>query len=234
MSDQTAEEKSRSSLRDLVRPSTLAGAVFLAIASSGAYDLLVKPGLTTFGQTVLNVVTFGSQTLKNAVYTSAASDPRPVSALLLLQFALMAVCGLAGFMVSVVHSRDSDERAESELRKESEKQPTLTELEVAQAVLKRLKRRRAQLGWVLTAMTIVSIVGFLVLLSVHSQSVAVWRVFNQDLAILSPKISSAQVLDLRAEFASMENAASFTRLNKRMHDLASTSGVTLKEFSTWE
>lgn len=233
MSDE-AQERPRTGLRDLIRPSTLVGAVFLAIASSGAYDLLVKPGLTTFGQSVLNVVTFGSQTLKNSVYSSAAADPGPVTALLLLQLCLLVFSGLAGFMVAAVQTVDSNDKIDVRLAAISVKRPELSELEVLEEHRDKLKRMAKRLGWGLFATNALFLLGFVVLLTVHSQSVAVWRVFNQNIAILSPKLSGAQVLDLRADFAAMNTAEDFKKLNKKMHAVANSAGVALKEFSNWE
>ncbi len=74
-------------------PITVIGVLVLGIVGSTLYDLLVKPGLSTFGRFCLDVITLGSQTVKDYAYASAALDPTPVTNLYLLQIIIIA----AGF-----------------------------------------------------------------------------------------------------------------------------------------
>ena len=90
-------------------PITIAGMLILGIVGSTLYDLLVKPGLTSAGRQILDAITFGSVTLKNAAYSSAAIDPTPVSALVLLQAALaVATLPAAWLVAQSIAKRDID------------------------------------------------------------------------------------------------------------------------------
>ena len=57
------------------------GAIILGAIGSGLWDMLAKPGLGTVGRLLLNIVTLGSKTIRDAAYSSAALNPTamPVS-----------------------------------------------------------------------------------------------------------------------------------------------------------
>lgn len=85
-------------------PLTIVGALILAIVSNILYDLLVKPGLSSFGRLFLTILTLGSETLRNSAYSSAALDPTPVTGLMILLAALLFVslpsAGIAGRVIA--------------------------------------------------------------------------------------------------------------------------------------
>jgi hypothetical protein len=59
-------------------------AIILGAIGSGVWEIIAKPGLTTLSRTILDILTFGSKTLKDAAYSSAAMNPTPLPSLILL------------------------------------------------------------------------------------------------------------------------------------------------------
>ena len=72
----------------------LGWATLLAVIGNAIWELLVRPGLTKLGRALLDLVTFGSTAAKDTAYSSAALDPYPVAALLILIFLASAPLGM--------------------------------------------------------------------------------------------------------------------------------------------
>src|SRR2546423_480145 len=60
------------------------GAIILGAIGSGLWDMLAKPGLGTVGRLLLNIVTLGSKTIRDAAYSSAALNPTALPSLIFL------------------------------------------------------------------------------------------------------------------------------------------------------
>jgi hypothetical protein len=210
-------------------PITIVGVLILGIIGSTLYDLLVKPGLTSFGRFVLNVVTLGSTTLKNAAYSSAALDPTPISALVLLQAALFLVTLPATRLLArSLANRDTDE-----LEKKLNDAPKGEKKQKLTVELSRLKRKLKIMTLAFWTIFLPTYLALLVAFSVHNQSVIVWRAFNANLAILGPQITVDERLTLHSMFASMETGNDYKVIQARMKKLAESKGMKLKSIETW-
>ena len=77
------------------------------------------------------------------------------------------------------------------------------------------------------------IIAVLVALSVHNQSVLVWRVFNANMAILEPHVPREEALALRAKYAQMETEGDYKAIQDEMSLLANVRGAKLKSLQTW-
>lgn len=209
-------------------PITVLGVLILGIVGSTVYDLLVKPGLTSFGRLILDVITFGSTTLKNAAYSSAALDPTPISALVLLQAGLVIVAFPAIRLIARARNSKELEKLRERIEKtdEEEKSALVAELE-------RLKKKLRKLRIVFWSIFIPWWTGLFVAFAVHNQSVVIWRAFNANLAILTPYITADKKAQLQAQFSAMEAANEYQSLMAQMKESAHAHNVKLRNIETW-
>ena len=172
-------------------PITVVGVILLGIVGSTVYDLLVKPGITSFGRFILDIITLGSTTLRNAAYSSAALDPTPVTSLVLLQAGLFVVAFPAVRLIA----RARNDREKEMIRKKLE---NAVEGEKDAQEPERLKRKIRKLKIFFWAIFIPWWIVLFVAFAVHNQSVVVWRAFNVNLTILAPQITPDQKAQLCA------------------------------------
>lgn len=209
-------------------PITIVGAVLLGVIGSTIYDLIVKPGLSTFGRFILNLLTLGSKNLQDAAYSSAALDPTPISSLLILY----AILGLATFPAVRVLTRerkDDPRDFERQLEHLSDEDRQL----LIETTLTSLRRKVTRIKVAFFAIFTPWWLGLCIALMVHNQSVAIWRAFHVNVAILTPGITPAERSQLVADFSSMKGRDDFQSIRKRMGGLASRSGIKLKDIETW-
>ncbi|PYS27914.1 MAG: hypothetical protein DMF75_19615 [Acidobacteria bacterium] len=95
------------------------GTVILGAVGSGLWDLLMKPGVSRFGRLFLGIITFGSKTLRDSAYSSAALDPTSLPALVILWL----VAGSAMFII-LINSVSRTTKAFSRNPKSISKPPT--------------------------------------------------------------------------------------------------------------
>lgn len=79
----------------------VAGTVLLGIVGSGLWDVVAKPGLGWLGRATLNIITFGSEFVRDAAYVSAALDPTPLSSLVLMVLLVPLPLAFRMFVLSV-------------------------------------------------------------------------------------------------------------------------------------
>ena len=209
-------------------PITIVGVLLLGIVGSTVYDLLVKPGITSFGRFILDVISLGSSTLRDASYSSAALDPTPVSALVMLQAGLVVAAFPA--IRDIIQARNSRELAtvREKIKQAGEDKKDSLEKEVG-----RIKKKVLKLKIFFWVIFIPWWAGLFVAFAVHNQSVVIWRVFNSNLAILAPHISSDKKAQLLAQFAAMESSSDYQSLMSQMRDLAKADSVKLRAIETW-
>ncbi len=65
-------------------PTSIIGVLLFAVIGSALYDFFVKPGINIFAESIFNLITFGSQTIKDYSFKTAALDPSSIPSLLLL------------------------------------------------------------------------------------------------------------------------------------------------------
>jgi hypothetical protein len=209
-------------------PITIVGVLLLGVVGSTVYDLLVKPGITSFGRLLLDVITLGSATLRNAAYSSAALDPTPVSALVLLQAGLF----IAAFPAIRLIARARDSRDLEKIREKIE-QAGGGEKEALEKKLERLKKKLRKLRLFFWSIFVPWWIGLFVAFAVHNQSVVIWRAFNANLAILAPHIASEKKSQLQAQFAAMETNSDYQSLMVQMKEFARIGNVMLRDIETW-
>ena len=210
-------------------PLTIVGVVLLGIVGSTLYDLLVKPGLSSFGRFCLDVVTLGSATARNAAYSSAALDPTPVTSLYILQIIILLGFLPAARMVERTLFRTREREFESRIENVVPEQRK----ELIAGEIGRLKRKLRFLTRFFWVVFIVWVGMAVVAFAIHNQSVVIWRAFHANLEIISPVTTESEAKQLRASFASMQNSSDYQVLRKRMEDIAEGHRLKLRSIETW-
>lgn len=210
-------------------PITIIGVLLLGIVGSTLYDLLVKPGLTSVGRFVLEIITLGSTSLRDSAYSSAALDPTPLSALFLLLgvFAITIIPAVDVFYRTRKRKEISD--FENKLNQAQEGEAK----EILEAELTRLNRglrRTVLLFWIVF---IPYWMGMFIGFSLHNQSIIIWRAFHANVTILSPQITNDEKAQLMAHFASMSTAEDYKKIQSEMRELATKHNIKLRQINTW-
>jgi hypothetical protein len=213
-------------------PATLAGVLLLGLICTILYDLVVKPGLSVFGRFSLNVLTFGSQGLRDAAYASAGLDPTPVTPLILL-IALVSVSTLplVNMLTSFVPRSRSSREMDDLLKKlhgAADREREAIENQIITLDEKRSRRRRI----ILVLFAVVSL-SIYVPFAVHNQAILTWRTFNANLSILRPAMSEEEYVKLRADFCSMKCKDDYLAIQTSLTAAAEREGITLREISLW-
>ena len=196
-----------------------AGAVCLALVGSAMWDFLVKPGITWFGTGLLSVLTFGSATVRDSVYSSAAVDPTSLPAMLTMQMLILAVVGTFGLWLGRAHGSRRDERDRLQI-------PSLSKAEALHA-LATIKKSRGRAEWAMGVYAFVMSV-FLIASAAHiTASIGVWNSFHANMRICAPHLSSLQRDVLLARFASMSTKLDHDAITVEMQLVAKNSGVKL-------
>ncbi len=220
---------SKKSIWSKQAPITIAGVVLLGIIGSTLYDLLVKPGLTKFGRFALDVLTLGSKRLLDSSYASASLDPNPVTGLLLLQGALLA----ASYPAFVMLGKWVAERERDKIEQRTKDLPEGDVNAAIERERDRLSKKVKRLTLSFWIMFLPWILMAVLAFSVHNQSVLVWRVFNANLVIISPKATPVEIAQFRAKFASMKSKSDYVTLSNTMSTLAKERGIELHTVETW-
>lgn len=223
---ETEDQDTERSIWSKPAPFTLLGVLFLGLVGSLLYDLVVKPGLSSVGRLSLSLITLGSRSLRDAAYSSAALDPTPTSALILLYGGLVALLLLPADVL--IRRRKKTDGALRGLVSPlgASKQALLDEIAKGARRIRRLKI-------IFLAVFVPYWLALMIALMVHDQSVLIWRVFHTNLAILTPKLSDEERGQFLADFAAMKNRDDYTSLKIKMSSVATERKVVLKDIETW-
>ena len=190
---------------------------------------MVKPGLSTFGRFCLDVVTLGSQTVKDYAYASAALDPTPVTSLYLLQIILLAAC----FPAARVIERKIAKKKEAAFKNKLDETPSYQQLTVFEDEIGRLEGKIRILELFFWVTFIPWLAAAIVAFSVHSQSVLIWRVFNADMTVIAPAVSDTEIKRLRASFCSMKNRKDYVAIQNEINNIAVKNKIETRHIETW-
>lgn len=221
----------------------LLGAVLIGAIGSGVWEMVVRPGLSGIARGVLTVLTFGSNTLRDAAYSTAALGAESLPALMLL-YALALVPLLVmvrvGFRSFVgprldrkLDAEDAEAHKEIWRKAGSEEEANLAIDELRANTTAKLRRSI----WWLEAAAMV-LLGFAALqiylsFSVLNQAVLIQRVFFANLAIAAPHLTAEQEELLRAQFSAVTTRAEYAALNQQIRQVADANGVRLREEQLW-
>jgi hypothetical protein len=77
------------------------------------------------------------------------------------------------------------------------------------------------------------VLGFIVIVFIHNQSVLVWRTFHADLTLLRPHITNEKDRELCAHFSAMTKRNDYLIIKKDMEDIANRNNVRLHDIKLW-
>jgi len=195
-------------------------AIILGTVGSGLWDLLFKPGIGTCGRYITGISSY----IDNAVFTSAALDPLPLSSLIIIL--LLATTPLLGALYFVflgfikipfevlMHRKlaCSNETTEAHIRR-----------------LRKWLRLTAMLGVLLSVLVFSA--GYTAF-AVLNEAVLVWRTFNKNIDICAPFMSAEQHSSALASFRSMSTRTDFDNVKSTLNDLATQHSIVLKWYDT--
>ncbi len=171
--------------------------------------MLVRPGITTVGRFALDLLTLGSDTIKDTAYSRAAINPTPTTALFLFSmaatFTLVPIFAYWGYVFT------------KWLRK-------------GKSIREERSRRMFRITF---ALYVVSTIPILTIYSIQQQSVRIWQAFHTHLATIAPYISEDERLMLSSQFATIEGRDDYTAIANDMGKIAADVGVKLREIELW-
>ncbi|WP_331831856.1 hypothetical protein VUG52_18530 [Pseudomonas sp. LH21] len=207
-------------------PITVVGVIIVGVVCSAIYDAIVKPGFNVASRYLFDFFTFGSQKLRDSVFSNAALDPTPMAGVTLLLY-MLAIMGLyVGFMQVwgeriVYRIIGRDKSGEDVWARDREYGEVSARVKI---ILRGLlfSARLSVLAFIIAAY---------VAYSSMSQSVLVWRLFHANLNIISPYVNQEQLYLLRADFARMRTEKQYAEIEEKMGVIAKSYGVELRSDS---
>lgn len=196
--------------------------IFLGAVGSGIWEIMFRPGLTVLGTSL----SFISEYYDNQIYSAAALDPQPVPGLILLLIVCMVpvavaqICLWLGFIRKPFESF-LDRRLERRIAAADSPEARRKALDRALKVTALIGFTGSVIFWIFV------MVGF----SLQNESTLVWRVFNANIEIASPKLSDQQVKILRSEFRRMKTREEFRIIEGELNDAVKSSGIKLDWYS---
>lgn len=194
------------------------GTLILGAAGSGLWDLLAKPGLTWVGRSILNVLTLGSDAIRDSAYQDAALDPSALPSLL-ITFSVYSV--LLGIVFGYAFAALSDKIKRNDL--DTDRPDTRIPL----------IRRRSRGRYISAAIVGAALTSLWITQLRINQSVLIWRVFTANLAICAPHLSEQQEEEIRAQFASMRTRMDYQHISEKLQQVAASNNLRLVEESLW-
>ena len=220
-------------MKKFLTPKTILGTIALTllfgILSSALWDLLFKPGITEFGRILLSIATFGSTTIKDFAYASAALDPTPIPALLVVVLASWAPIFIIALLIGTMHGRRSADKAFEDAKK-----VTAGDFEKLKEVMEaRITRFQRLLKWIVGVSLIIVSTISITTSTVLNQSVVVWQTFHADLAICAPHLTPLEEKQFRARFASLTTRVEYLAISNDLQQVAARNGVKLVNIQLW-
>jgi hypothetical protein len=206
-------------------------AIVLGLVSSAMWDLMLKPGLSVIGRSVITAITFGSERLRDASYESAALDPTSLSPLVLLT--ILAYVPLLGAALVFIHpfaERTAEKLTTVPRRMLDEAESQLAEIKITLTHLRKksITFRRILIGYL-------CVIGLLTGTSVTvvQQAVLIWRVFHANLAICAPYITEQEHKIIKGRFAAIKTRNDYSHINEALNQIATKNNVSLLDTAIW-
>lgn len=208
--DQHEKQGSRLTARHVV--GGIVATLLLGALGSGLWDLLFRPGVYRIGSLVTTI----SSAADDAVFTTAALDPRPVPILIIL----LVVSMIPGWFVSWI------------LLELFVKPPLLRRLEpimegddeaAKQKTLGRLSTFLILTAVVFSGLFVVGQIGY----SITNEAVVIWREFNKNIDICAPLLTQEEQHRFVAQFRKMQHRSDFESIRLELDSVAAKHGEKL-------
>lgn len=195
-------------------PISIAGVLLLALIGGAISDVLVNPSLSWVGRAILELATFGSSVIKDEIYASAALNPTPLSSIILL---VLVSGSVTGAVFGIIRRRK-----------------LVTEEVPSQEIESSGPRFLMHIGRIVGALIFWAMPLFLtILVMLHNQSVAIWRVFHANHRIVAPYVTEHEANLLTSRFARVTSKADFQSIADDMERIATKNGLSLRPEMTW-
>lgn len=208
----------------------IAGTIVLGAIGSGVWEMIAKPGLSSAGRFFLNIITFGSTTIKDWAYETASFDPYPLPALLVQACVVWLITALISFKATVYFAKLLLSRRKRDNDSESTPLVALSNGELVHPIdnrLEDLKRGTSVMVFV------IPVIGFIAGGAVINQAILVKRSFETNMAICAPALSLQEEKILRSRYASIRTKSQHAMLVSDLERLCQSKGVALRDFPTW-
>ncbi|MGX9554978.1 hypothetical protein [Pseudomonas sp. CFBP 5750] len=207
-------------------PMTIVGVIFIGVVGSAIYDAVVKPGFNIVSKVFFDLITFGSQTVKDYAFSNAALDPTALPSMLIY------LSMIAFFVVRmIVINRRVKRRIRLEGTHGSESlTPLQKNFESLDLTDRKKIRRLRYLGWLMDGLMIALL---FITTTVMNQSILVWRVYNANEHIIAPYASPNEMLKIKSQFSQIKTEKDYKVLYGAMNAIALKNKVELRSEETW-
>lgn len=181
------------------------GTIVLGAIGSGLWDLVFKPGFGGFSRWILGL----SSVLDDAVFSTAALDPTPLPALIILILFGILPVGLMGTTLGYLFMK--------KIGKSRKRSP---------------KRRAGNVSVaLLLAFSLLFCAGSFFAVQVTNNSIFVWRVFQRNLDICAVYCDGTHIARIRADFRRMTNRSDFRAIQTTLNKIADENKVMLEWYA---
>lgn len=194
---------------------TILGAIIIGLITSGLYDLIVKPGISSMADWSYNFISIFSDKIENAPFSSAALNPTSLPDLFhLLLWTSFIPGSLFSFIFIVTFIL-------IKRIKSADDQDSLIDN----------KGNNKKIIILISILSINAIIMSILLFAVFSiinKSIAIYRVFNSNLTICTPYIPNTQKLSILSDFSRMDNKSDYLKINSKLEKIAVENNIKLR------
>ncbi|WP_043046662.1 MULTISPECIES: hypothetical protein [Pseudomonas fluorescens group] len=207
-------------------PLTIAGVVLIGVVGSAIYDAIVKPGFNMVSKVFFDLITFGSQTVRDYAFSNAALDPTALPSMLIF----LTMSGMFFGVILIVNLKIR-RRGKKPISSSSEVSMSgkIVQKDFPELDMKKAKRIR-YLDWFMDGLMIAML---FITITVVNQSILVWRVYNANEKIIAPYITSSDLLKIKSQFSQIKTEKEYKVLFEAMQSVALKNKIELRSESTW-
>lgn len=191
------------------------GVVLFGLITNALYDML-KPGVSTGASWIFSLLTLGSQTILNATYATASSDPTS----LLIIFIASVVAGIpVAYLFSSIPATplmpsDTDPVSPDD-------NATIEELLAKRDILRLQFANLRKFAMILGVVVALFLFGMNTYLT---HALQLWRTFQSNMEMTRPYIDDAQEKKFRARFARVQTQEDYVKVVGELETIARAAG----------
>lgn len=207
-------------------PLTIAGVVLIGVVGSAIYDAIVKPGFNMVSKVFFDLITFGSQTVRDYAFSNAALDPTALPSMLIF----LTMSGMFLGVILIVNLKGR-RRGKKPISSSSEVSMSgkIVQKDFSELDMKKARRNR-YLDWFIDGLMIAML---FITITVVNQSILVWRVYNANEKIIAPYVTSSDLLKIKSQFSQIKTEKEYKVLFEAMQSVALKNKIELRSESTW-
>jgi len=195
----------------------IVGTVFLGAIGSGLWDILFKPGIGSISRFITGL----SQSIDDAVFSSAALDPTSLSSLICVYSLSIIPYFLLGFFVVIGFIAKP-------LMIKMEKDINQIKTKAPEKIDNFYNRRIKISSFVAIIFCFILLFFSITIKSVINESVYVWRIFHKNIDVCGPFITQHQRNCFIADFRNIKNRNDFEKLKKELSDCGKNNKINLE------